>query len=40
MNTSPKSRRYTGRVYVLLGWLSIAGGLIALFFGFRLQLVG
>ena len=27
-------------VYNLLGWLSIIGGLIAIFYGFRLTMVG
>jgi hypothetical protein len=40
VNTNPNPLRYAGRAYLLLGWLSIAGGLIALFFGFRLRLVG
>jgi len=27
-------------VYILLGWLSIVGGLIAIFYGFRSTMVG
>ncbi|MGA1790200.1 MAG: hypothetical protein ACMUIM_01840 [bacterium] len=27
-------------VYILLGWMSIIGGLIAIFYGFRLTMVG
>ena len=31
---------HTDWVYWILGWLSIIGGVIAMFFGFRLQMVG
>ena len=31
---------HNAKVYLILGCLSIAGGLIALFYGFRLSMVG
>ena len=38
--TSSKAAQHNAAVYLILGWLSIAGGLIALFYGFRLRMVG
>lgn len=32
--------QHSAKVYLVLGCLSIAGGLIALFYGFRLKMVG
>ena len=34
------AERYTDKVYLILGWLSIIGGLIALLYGFRMKMVG
>ena len=35
-----KAAQHNAKVYIILGCLSIAGGLIALFYGFRLLMVG
>jgi hypothetical protein len=32
--------QHNAKVYLILGWLSIAGGLIAFFYGFRLSMIG
>lgn len=32
--------QHNPKVYLILGWLSIAGGLIAIFYGFRPSMVG
>lgn len=33
-------RQYSDKVYIILGWLSIAAGSIAIFYGFRMRMVG
>ena len=35
IHKSPDWKLRTGKIYLILGWFSILGGLIALFFGFR-----
>lgn len=40
MFKTPTIPFHVDKAYIILGWLSIAAGLIAIFYGFRMRMVG